>query len=127
MIAGLSPDESSAVSTRLSRDLLELTLDRVADAISGEPRAHGATALRRLHALIDECVPRRASGALQLGALPEILGTVVTLQYPLMQLERFLSGEPSDVAGADQAEMYLSFLRYHLWKLEHLLRESAST
>jgi hypothetical protein len=124
MITALSPDGSGAVFTRLSLDLLELILDRVAAAIRGEQRDRGAAALGRLRALVDDCVPARPSGAVQLGALPEILGTVVTLQYPLMQLERFLGGQPSDIGGPAQAELHLSFVRYHLWKLEHLLRES---
>jgi hypothetical protein len=57
--------------------------------------------------------------------LPDILGTAVTLQYPMVQLESLLLGDPCDIRGPDQAEQYLSFLRYHLWKLEHLLRASA--
>ena len=109
---------------RLSSDLVELTLDRLASAIHGDASAAGATIIRRLRDAVDRCVPQRPTGA-GLGALPEILGTSVTLQYPLTQLEHFLSGLPSDIADASQAELYLSFVRYHLWKLEHLLRESA--
>ena len=81
--------------------------------------------MSRLRELIDKSVPTRFTGPAQLGALPEILGTSVTLQYPLTQLERFLRGERSDIGDAGQAELYLSFVRYHLWKLEHLIRESA--
>jgi hypothetical protein len=84
------------------------------------------SAVRRLRSYVDGCAPEHPSGPKLLGALPEILGTAVTLQYPLMQLEQFLGGEPGDIADAEQAELYLSFARYHLWKLEHLLRESAS-
>jgi len=123
MINALPPDES-AVVVRLSSDLVELTLDRLASAIHGDASAAGATIIRRLRDAVDRCVPQRPTGA-GLGALPEILGTSVTLQYPLTQLEHFLSGLPSDIADASQAELYLSFVRYHLWKLEHLLRESA--
>jgi hypothetical protein len=126
MITGLPPDKSAVAFTRLSRDAIELTLDRVALAIRGTTRAPGANAIGRLRSFVEGCTPDRPTGPDALGALPEILGTAVTLQYPLMQLEHFLRGEPCDIADAERAELYLSFARYHLWKLEHLLRERAS-
>jgi hypothetical protein len=126
MISGLSPDESGAAITRLSQDAIELTLDRVATAIRGTTQVPGAAAVGRLRSFVDRCVSDRSSGPLALGALPEILGTAVTLQYPLMQLEHYLLGEPCDIGDVTRAELYLSFARYHLWKLEHLLRERAS-
>lgn len=125
MTSSLLPDDSAVVMQRLSPDLIELMLDRIASAIRREPRAAGAAVVRRLRALIDRSMPAQPTAA-KLGALPEILGTTVTLQYPLIQLEQFLSGEPSDILDADQAELYLSFVRYHLWKLEHILRELSS-
>ena len=124
MITGLPPEESGAIIDRLSPEVLELTLDRVGVALRGTTRPTGIALVRRLRAFVDRCVPERPSGPLQLGALPEIVGTTVTLQYPLMQLERFLQGEVCDIAGPEQAELYLSFVRYHLWKLEDLLRQS---
>ena len=126
MTTRLSPDESGATFTRLSHDAIELTIDRIGIAIRGTTRGPGATAVRRLLAFVDACVPERPNGAVQLGALPEIMGTTVTLQYPLMQLEQFLNGEPCDIGDEERAELYLSFVRYHLWKLEHLLRESGA-
>ena len=112
--------------THLSPDIVDLTLDRIAAAIHGRASTAGAAAVRRLRALVDQCVPQRPTGA-ELGALPEILGTSVTLQYPLIQLEQYLSDEHSDIGDAKQAGLYLSFVRYHLWKLEHLIRESSHT
>jgi hypothetical protein len=126
MITRIPPDESAVTFTHLSHDAIELTLDRVSIAIRGATKGPGATAIRRLRAFVDACVPDRPNGPTQLGALPEILGTAVTLQYPLMQLEQYLLGEPCDIGDEERAELYLSFVRYHLWKLEHLLRESAS-
>jgi hypothetical protein len=125
MITALPPDESDVLVVRLSPDIIDLTLERVTTAIHGQASAAGAGIIRRLRAVVDRCVPPRPSGG-ELGALPEILGTSVTLQYPLMQLERYLSGEQSDIGDRTQAELYLSFVRYHLWKLEHLIRESAA-
>jgi hypothetical protein len=124
MITGLPPDESGAIIERLSPEAVERTLDRVAGALRGTTGPGGDALIRRLRAFVDRCVPERPSGPVQLGALPEIVGTTVTLQYPLMQLERFLNGETCDIAGPEQAELYLSFVRYHLWKLEHLVRQS---
>jgi hypothetical protein len=126
MITGLPPDESGAVITRLSHDAIELTLDRVATAIRGTIRPPGTSAISRLRSFVDRCAAERPSGASALGALPDILGTAVTLQYPLMQLEHYLRGEPCDIGDGARAELYLSFTRYHLWKLEHLLRERTS-
>ena len=123
MITGLSPDDSNALVVRLTPDIVDLTVDRVATAIHGQSPAAGAATIRRLRALVDRCLPQHPSGR-ALGALPEILGTSVTLQYPLMQLEQYLSGERSDITDTGQAELYLSFVRYHLWKLDHLIRES---
>ena len=123
MINGLPPDDSGVVTGRLSPDIIDLTLERVAVAIHSPVRGSGAAALRRLRITIDRCSPQGANGIAS-AALPDILGTTVTLQYPLTQLELYLSGEHSDIGDANQAEMYLSFVRYHLWKLEHLLRES---
>lgn len=125
MISGLSPDESGAVIKRLSHDAIELTLDRVATAIRSATKAPGAIAIGRLRVFVDSCADR-TTGPAPLGASPEILGTAVTLQYPLMQLEQFLRGEDCDIGDVARAELYLSFARYHLWKLEHLLRERAS-
>ena len=88
-------------------------------------RDAGAAVVRRLRVLVDESVPDHPSGPLQLGALPDVIGTVVSLQYPLMQLEQFLSRMPCDIVSIEHAELYLSFTRYHLWKLEQLLRELA--
>lgn len=111
---------------RLSPQIIDATCSWLTTAIRGETRDAGAAVVRRLRAMVDASVPEHPSGPQELGALPDIVGTVVTLQYPLSQLEQFLSNAPSDIAGADQAELYLSFTRYHLWKLDHLLRELAS-
>lgn len=126
MITGLSPDESGPVIERLSHDAIELTLDRVATAIRSTARGPGVSAIGRLRSVVDRCTVDRASGAAALGSLPEILGTAVTLQYPLVQLEQYLRGEPCDIADQARAELYLSFVRYHLWKLEQLLRQRAT-
>ena len=124
MINAPSPDESDVVIVRLAPDVTDAQLDRVAEAILGDARHIGATIIRRLRALVDACVPEQPRGAVQLGALPEILGTAVTLQYPLIELERYLTGEQSDIGDPRQAELYLSFVRHHLWKLEQLTRPS---
>lgn len=112
--------------TRLSPAALDATFNWLEAALGSEARAAGALFVRRLRTIVEESVPEHPSGPAQLGALPDIAGTVVTLQYPLMQLERFLTGTASDIASVEQAQMYLSFARYHLWKLEHLLRERAA-
>ena len=127
MITKTPAGKPGTAFTRLSRDAIELTLDRVEIAIRSATKTPGVTAVCLLRAIVDACTPEHSRGPSQLGALPEILGTAVTLQYPLMQLEQFLRAEASDIADAEQAELYLTFARYHLWKLEHLLRESAST
>ena len=109
--------------THLSPDIVDLTLDRIAAAIHGRASTAGAAAVRRLRALVDQCVPQRPTGA-ELGALPEILGTSVTLQYPLIQLEQYLSDEHSDIGDAKQAGLYLSFVleesrtfsTWHWWR-----------
>jgi hypothetical protein len=117
---------SAPAFSRLSPEVVDATCLWLTSAIHGDVRDAGAAVVRRLRAIVDTCVPRHPSSPAQLGALPDIAGTVATLQYPLMQLEQFLSGTPSDIASAEQAELYLSFVRYHLWKLEQLLREPAS-
>lgn len=123
MITGLPFDESPVVP-RLTGDIVDVTLDRIESGLRGFQRHSGADALRNLRSIVERCLvlpPSRYAA----NALPEILGTAVTLQYPLEQLEHFMSGDASDIADLEQAEHYLSFIRYHLWKLEHLLREWA--
>ena len=110
---------------RLSGDIVDLTLDRVESGLRGFQRNSGADALRNLRSIVERCLVLPPS-QFAANALPEILGTAATLQYPLTQLERFMSSEASDIADLEQAEHYLSFTRYHLWKLEHLLRECAA-
>jgi hypothetical protein len=112
--------------SRLTPDVLDATLNWLTSAIRGDARDAGAAIVRRLRTIVDESVPVHPSGPVQLGALPDVVGTVVTLQYPLVQLELFLSDAPSDITSAEQAELYLTFLRYHLCKLELLLRDLAS-
>ena len=123
MITGLAGDDSPVVP-RLSADIVDVTLERVSGGLRGSQRRTAAVALRNLRGIVDRCVALPPS-QYAANALPEILGTAVTLQYPLTQLELFLSDGSSDITGADEAEHFLSFIRYHLWKLEHLLRESA--
>jgi hypothetical protein len=112
--------------TRLSPEVLDASFTWLASALRSDARAAGAAVVRRLRAIVDESLPEHPTGPAQLGALPDIAGTVVTLQYPLIQLEQYLSDAHSDIATVEQAELYLSFARYHLWKLEHLLRELAT-
>jgi len=112
--------------SRLSPQLIDATCSWLTTAIRGDTRDAGAAVVRRLRLLVDESVPEHPNGPLQLGALPDIIGTVVSLQYPLMQLEQFLGQMPSDIVSVEHAELYLSFTRYHLWKLEQLLRELAA-
>jgi hypothetical protein len=112
--------------SRLTPDVLDATLNWLTSAIRGDARDAGAAIVRRLRAIVEESVPPHPSGPMQLGALPDIVGTVVALQYPLVQLELFLGDVGSDIASAEQAELYLTFVRFHLCKLELLLRELAS-
>jgi hypothetical protein len=121
----LASARSAPSFSRLSPDVLDAICNWLTSAIRGDARDAGAAVVRRLRTIVDESVPERPSSPAELGALPEIIGTVVTLQYPLLQLEQFLGDTPSDIVGAEQAELYLSFTRYHLWKLEQLLRELA--
>ena len=114
-----------ASSTRLSPELLDASFNWLDSALHSDTRAAGAAVIRRLRAIVDESIPEHPTGPAQLGALPDIAGTVVTLQYPLMQLEQYLNEGQSDIGSVEQAELYLSFARYHLWKLEHLLRDLA--
>lgn len=124
MITGLAGDDSPVVP-RLSTDIVDVALERVAGALRGSQRGTAAATLRNLRAIVDRCVALPPS-QYAANALTEILGTAVTLQYPLMQLELFLSDGSSDIAATEEAEHFLSFIRYHLWKLEHLLRECAA-
>src|SRR5690349_15607821 len=80
---------------RLTPEVIEATMQGLSSAIHGDARDAAAAVLRRLRTIVDECVPAHPSGPHQLGALPDIIGTVVTLQYPLIELERFLSDEQS--------------------------------
>lgn len=109
----------------LTPDTVDMALHRLDEAIGGQGRARGATLVRRLRALVDACVAARPNEAAPLGDLPAILGTAVTLQYPLIELERYLIGDPCDIAGPDEAAVYLSFVRQHLWRLAQLIRHSA--
>ena len=118
MIIGLPPNESAAFMI-LTPDLIDLTLDRMARAIGGSDRDAGAASVQRLRAIINRAVPEAQSGASVAGAL---VGTAVALQYPLMELEHFLRGEPCEIHTRQQAEQYLAFVRVHLWKLEPLSR-----
>lgn len=125
MITGLPSDESAAFVTRLTPDIIDLTLDRLTRAIRGTEPEVGAAAVRRLRAIIDRAVPDHSMARRPPGTLSPLVGSAVTLQYPLMELERFLNGERCDIDTPRQAQLYLSFVRHHLWKLEHLLRDSA--
>jgi hypothetical protein len=122
MIDAAEQEYAIARGGLLSPHATDAVLDGIAGEIERAPTAHGAMIVRRLHDLVDACAPARPTGGAQLGALPEILGTVVTLQYPLEQLERFLSGNPSDIADRDRAAIFLSFVRFHVWKLQHSIR-----
>jgi hypothetical protein len=124
MINGPLPDESAFAMARLTSDTVDMALHRLSEAIDGHGRARGATVVRRLRALVDGCVPARPNDAARFGELPAILGTAVALQYPLMELERYLTGEPCDIADRERAAVYLSFVRHHLWRLEQLIRQS---
>jgi hypothetical protein len=124
MTTRVATDEWSSTHPRLAPDTVDLILDRLSAAARGERQSQAVADVRWSRTLIEDCVPHHPTGPTQLGALPKILGMVVTLQYPLMQLELFFGGQRSDITRADQAELYISFIRYHLWKLEQLLRES---
>jgi hypothetical protein len=124
MIRGPSPDAAAAIA-RTAPDLIEMALDRLTLAIAGQASVDGVTILRRLRTLVDACVPERPTGAAQLGVLPEILGVAITLQYPLMELERYLVGERCDIGDPERAAVYLSFVRHHLWRLQQLIRHVA--
>ena len=123
-LVGAPNEECSRPSfTRLCPEVLDASFNWLASALQSDGRDAGAAVIRRLRAIVDDSVPEHPTGPAQLGALPDIAGTVVTLQYPLMQLGQYLSDAHSDIGSVEQAELYLSFARYHLWKLEHLLRD----
>ena len=122
MTNGPSPDEGGAIA-RLTPDLVDMALDRLTLAIAGESRVDGVTILRRLRTLVDACVAERPT--VRHAVLPEILGAAITLQYPLMELERYLDGERGDIGDPDRAAVYLSFVKHHLWRLEQLIRHLA--
>jgi len=124
MINGPPPDESAFVMARLTPDTVDMALHRLAAAIDGPGRARGATLVRHLRALVDACVASRPHEAARLADLPAILGTAATLQYPLIELERYLTGDACDITDRDQAALYLSFVRQHLWRLAQLIRHS---
>jgi len=125
MINGPPPDESAFVMARLTPDAVDMALHRLDEAIGGHGRARGATIIRQLRALVEACVAARPNDAVRQGNVPAIVGTAVTLQYPLDELERYLTGDACDIAGADEAALYLSFVRQHLWRLQQLIRHSA--
>jgi len=109
----------------LNQSAIDMALDALTLAINGEERSGGVHIVRRLRTLVDASVPERPSGAAQLGVLPEILGAAMTLQYPLVELERYLGGDRCDIRDPEQAALYLSFVRQHLWRLERLIRRLA--
>jgi hypothetical protein len=104
---------------------IDTELDRLTLAINGEGPSGGVDIVRRLRTLVDACVPERPNGGAQLGALPEILGAAITLQYPLVELERYLVGDRCDIGDPEQAALYLAFVRHHLWRLGQLIRHLA--
>jgi hypothetical protein len=109
----------------LNQSAIDMALNRLTLAINGEERSGGVQIVQRLRTLVDASVPERPNGAVQLGVLPEILGAVITLQYPLAELERYLGGDRCDIRDPEQAALYLSFVRHHLWRLEQLIRHLA--
>jgi hypothetical protein len=107
-----------------NQSAIDTALDRLTLAVNGPERSSGIAIIQRLRTLVDACVPERP-GPAQLGVLPEILGVAITLQYPLMELERYLDGERCDIGDPERAAVYLSFVRHHLWRLEQLIRHVA--
>jgi hypothetical protein len=123
MIDALAPNDIVVVGRKLSPDVIDPALAVLAREIRYSPSVPGVLMVQRLRRLVAECAPARPLAAPQLGVLPEILGSIVTLKYPLEQLEHFLSGDRCDIDGEERASVYLAFVRFHLWKLERLMRE----
>ena len=127
MINGPPLEDSALVLARLTPDTVDMALHRLNEAIGGgnQNRMSAVTLVRRLRTLVDACIPVLADEAARSGELPAILGTAITLRYPLMELERYLGGLECDIGDAAEAAHYLSFVRHHLWRLERLIRHSA--